>query len=87
MASGKMNPGWPTKASHRFLKKILGTAFKGKVEEDPKAFDMVSNVFKKAGGSWRGIFRGGSSNDIDLLKKVIRVAIKRGTLKKKSSLV
>ena len=87
MAAGKMHPGWPTLASHRFIKKILGTGFKGKVVEEPKSFETVSKVFKKAGGSWRGIFRGGSSKDVDLLKKVIRVAVKRGTLKRKSSLV
>lgn len=87
MSSSKINPLWPTKASHRFLKKILGTGFKGKVEEDGDKFDLLSRVFLRAGGSWRGIFKGGSSTDIDLLKKVIRVAIKRGTLKKKSRLV
>ena len=86
MAASKINPNWPTLAHHRFILKIVGTGFKGKVEESPKNFDLISRVFKKAGGSWRGIFMGGSSKDIDLLKKVIRVAVKRGSLKKKVGL-
>lgn len=87
MSADKIHPGWPTLASHRFIMKILTTGFKGKVVEEPKPFEIISKVFKKAGGSWSGIFKGGSSKDIDLLKKVIRVAIKRGTLKKKERLV
>lgn len=87
MSSSKMDPLWPTKASHRFIKKIIGTAFKGKVEETGDSFDLLSRVFTRAGGSWRGIFKGGSSRDIDLLKKVIRVAIKKNTLKKVKRLV
>ena len=70
----------PIRASHRFLRTLLSTGHKG-LEPRPEELDAVSRVFAKAGGSWRGVFHG-STDDIDLLKRVVGVAVKGGRITK-----
>ena len=77
-----LNPKSPVKASHRFLRKLLSITLSGKVEQVPSELDRVGRVFRKAGGSWEGIFKG-NPRDIDLLKRVLKVAYEKGHLTRK----
>ena len=77
-----MDPKTPVRADHRYIHKVIQTILGGKVLEIPSEFSRVSRVFSKAGGSWERIFDG-SIDDISLLKKVIKVAFKKGYLTKK----
>lgn len=77
-----LTPSWPTQADHRFMLTIAKMVLSGKIIPRPSEFDRVSRVFSKAGGSWRSIFHG-SSEDIELLKSVFKVAFKYGYLTKK----
>jgi len=43
----------------------------------------ISNVFRRLGGSWTGFFKG-SIDDVTLLKKVVRFAMKKGYVTKSS---
>ena len=74
-----LNPSVPIKASHRFLKKFLSVTLDGKVETVPSEFDRLSHVFRRAGGSWEGVFKG-SPDAFALLKKVVDVAYEKGYL-------
>ena len=80
---GATDPKTPVRADHRFIKRVLST-MKGQVVEIPGEFSRVSRVFSKAGGSWERLFLG-SAEDVELLRKVIKVAHKRGHLTKKRS--
>ena len=51
----------------------------GKVEQVPEEFDLISRVFREAGGSWAGIFNG-APKDMSLLKEVIKMAFKKQML-------
>lgn len=75
----------PPRADHRFIKYVLSSAFsKDHIRPDPKEFDKVSNVFGLVGGSWERLFKG-STRDIELLKKCIKIAIKKGVMSKMPS--
>ena len=70
----------PDRADYRKIRQILQTHFKKKrIETDPVAFDKVSSVFEKMGGSWKDLF-GGGMDAFDLLKRILKVAIKTGVL-------
>lgn len=75
-------PTWPVRADHRFLLKLAKITLKEGIEPKPSEFDRISRVFSKAGGSWKRVFHG-SSEDINLMKKVLKVALKHGYLTKK----
>jgi hypothetical protein len=77
-----MDPKNPVRADHRYLLKVIQTTLGGKVLEIPSEFSRVSRVFCKAGGSWGRVFNG-SIDDITLLKKVVKIAFKKGYLTKK----
>jgi hypothetical protein len=47
-----------------------------------EVYDRVVKVFDKAGGSWVGLFQG-SSDDLMLLKKILKIGIKQGVIPKK----
>ena len=79
---GAMDPKKPVRADHRFIKKMIQTSLDGKVVELPEEFDRISRVFSRAGGSWERVFRG-SVEDTVLLRKIIKLAYKRGYLTKK----
>jgi hypothetical protein len=57
---------------------------KAKVKPTPAELDRVSRVFCRSGGSWEQLFLG-SVDDLVLLKKVVKVAVKAGSLSKASS--
>ena len=79
---GVADPKTPTRADHRFIKRLLSTTLEGKVVEQPDEFDRISRVFSKAGGSWERIFHG-SVRDTVLLRQIIKLAYKKGYLTKK----
>lgn len=81
MSTG-LSPVDPVQADHRFIMRMTTLTVKDGVLPIPSEFDRVSRVFSKAGGSWKRIF-GGSIEDIELLKKVIKEAVKHGFLTKK----
>lgn len=80
---GSLDTKTPVRADHRFIHQLISVTLDGKVEEIPAEFDRVSRVFQKAGGSWMRLFRG-SPKDVSLLKKILKVAHKKGYLTKKS---
>ena len=74
----------PVRADHRVIAKMLALSSK-KVELHLDELEKVSRIFTKAGGSWERIFKG-SSKDLDLLRKVLKVAASKGVLTKKENL-
>lgn len=54
---------------------------KAKVKPQPDEFERVSSVFQRAGGSWEQVFLG-SVDDMVLLKKTLKVAVKSGVFSK-----
>jgi len=77
-----VDPRSPVRADHRFIKKLVVSTLEGKVEYVPEEFNLISDVFVKAGGSWQRIFMG-SPDDIQKLKKVMKAAFKKGHMTKK----
>lgn len=81
MAKG-ISPDDATRSDHRFIVYLLKTFMKKKkVLHDPKEFERVTSVFAKAGGSWERLFKG-SARDINLLRRVVRVAVEKGVISK-----
>lgn len=81
MAKGIM-PSDPPRADHRLLQYIVETFYGKKgVRSDPGEFDKVSNIFGLMGGSWERVFKG-SAKDINLLKKIVKIAIDKGVISK-----
>lgn len=79
MARGILNES-PSSADHRIIVYILDTFFKKKnVVHDPQEFDHVSRVFARAGGSWERLFKG-SASDVNLLRKIVKIALAGGHL-------
>lgn len=78
----EVDPRIPIRADHRFIKRLSVSTLEGKIEYVPDEFSYISQVFRKAGGSWERIFRG-SPDDIEKLKKVMKVAYDKGFLTKK----
>jgi hypothetical protein len=78
------DPQSPVRADYRFLKRLVEVTLQEKARPTPEEFDRVSRVFCSLGGSWERVFRG-SVPDIDLLKKVLKAAMKHGYLTKKES--
>lgn len=76
-----ITPTWPVQADHRFILKMMSMSFKDVVPIADE-FRRISRVFCKVGGSWERLFHG-SPDDVELLKKVLKVAYKQGYLTKK----
>lgn len=76
-----MSTSMPVRASYRQIESILKVSFKNCTEHRQEEYDKVCSVFKKAGGSWESLFQG-DPDSLVLLKKVIKLAIKNGTLTK-----
>ena len=75
-------PNDPPRADHRFLSYVMRTFFKDKkILNVPEEFDRVGRVFSRAGGSWERLFKG-SVKDINLLKRIVKIAIKKGLMSK-----
>jgi hypothetical protein len=64
------------RADFIFIKDLCG------VSPSVDALSVITSVFKKAGGSWEQVFKG-SVRDVQLLKKVLKVAIAKGLVKDK----
>lgn len=77
-----IDPTTPARADFRFIRELLGSAFKNKVEYVPIEFDRISRVFCRAGGSWERVYQG-SMKDLDLLKRIIKLAIDLGFMTRK----
>jgi len=77
-----LSPYTPVRSDHRMIRKVIGTMYGTKMVTKPSEYDQVSRVFVKAGGSWESLFRG-SPDDLQLLHKVIKIAVKKGYLTKK----
>jgi CMP-2-keto-3-deoxyoctulosonic acid synthetase len=76
-----LDPLKPSRADYRIIKKLMDSAFSGKVLHTVDGYDMVVRVFARAHGSWERLFLG-SSSDLGLLKKILKVAFKKGYLPK-----
>ena len=76
------NPKSPVRFDHRLIKKVLSTMDKVKVVAIPSEFSRVSRVFCKAGGSWERLQQG-SQEEVELLRRVIKVAYDKGYLTRK----
>jgi len=76
-----MSASSPVKANHRFLMTVATSLIGGgkSYSPTPDELDRVSTVFVRAGGSWARLF-GGSVDDVNLAKRVMRVAAKKGHL-------
>ena len=78
----RKTPTVPIRAYHRLMQTMVAMSHrKAKVQPLPEEFDRVSRVFEKAGGSWTGVFEG-AVEDMRLLKKTIKVAVKSGVFSK-----
>jgi len=77
-----VDPKTPLRADYRYLRRLISITLGGKVENVPSEYDHVCRVFAKAGGTWQRVF-GGSPKDIELLKKILKVALKKGYLTEK----
>ena len=76
-------PNDPSRADHRFIRYQLKEFLAKKpVQHNPSEYDHVSRVFARAGGSWERIFRG-SVRDIVLLRRILKIAIKKGFITKR----
>lgn len=78
----KLTPTSPKRADFRVIREVAGSILKNKVEYVPSEFEEISTVFMRAGGSWFRLFRG-SIEDIELLKRVIKVAYDKGYMTRK----
>lgn len=76
-----LNPRTPLRANHRFIRLVLNTMGEKSIVHIESEYDRVSRVFGKAGGSWAAVFQG-DIEQINLLKKVIKFAVKRGFITK-----
>lgn len=74
------SPTSPIRAHHRLLRSIAQTHFAG-TDPTPFELDRVAAVFARAGGSWQGCFEG-SAEDLNLLKKILKVAVAKGLVSK-----
>lgn len=78
-------PSDPSRADHRFIRYCLKNFIKGDVLQDPKEYARVSRAFARAGGSWERLFKG-SAEDVVLLRRILKLAVKHGVLSKEPSL-
>jgi hypothetical protein len=50
---------------------------KKKLDPTPEELDQAAKVFRLAGGSWERLYHG-STDDLTLLRRTIKVAVKKG---------
>lgn len=81
-----LTPKSPLQADTRFILKLMRIVAKKKANPTPSEVRTISNVFVKAGGSWEAVFQG-STADIGLLKRVIKIAVKKGFVTKREKWV
>lgn len=83
MKTAKVDPLKPSRADYRLIRKLLDSSFSGKVLHTEKSYALIVRVFQQGGGSWERLFLG-SADDMSLLKRVLKVAFKKGYLPKTS---
>lgn len=81
MRTAKLDPLKPSRADYRLIHRILESSFSGRVLHTNEGYEAIVAVFQRAGGSWEKVFLG-SSDDLGLLKKVVKVAVKNEILPK-----
>lgn len=71
-------------ADHILIKRLMKIQAKKGKKVDPKKkdFDKVSKTFSRLGGSWEKIFKG-DTQQMTLLKKIIKVGIEKELFTKK----
>jgi hypothetical protein len=74
----------PIKAHHLMLTSLLKSYKKERLRPTPDDLDKMASVFRKAGGSWERLYQG-SVDDMVLLKKVVKIAVKGGHVTKAPS--
>lgn len=74
----KRTPTSPVRAHHRLMRSMLSQIEK-KRDPTPEQLDRLADVFASMGGSWERVFKG-SGEDMVLLKKVLRVAVRKDIL-------
>jgi len=75
---GKRTPTNPSKAHHRYMRSLVKMAQnKKKLDPSPEELDQAAKVFHLAGGSWERLYHG-STEDLALLRRTIKVAVKKG---------
>lgn len=75
-------PTTPVRAHHRLMMSLVKSGHKkDKVSPTPKELNRVAEVFRLAGGSWERLFKG-SIEDMNLLKRTIKVAAGKGVFTK-----
>lgn len=77
--AAKSDPLKPSQADHRLIRNLLESSYAGEVLHTVEAYDLIVRVFQRAGGSWERLFLG-SSDDLGLLKRVVKVVFKQGYL-------
>lgn len=80
MSSTKDIKSLPCRADYRYIKDLISKFCKDAVHIRSE-YDQIISVYKKAGGSWKGVYKGNVS-DITLLKKVVKTAYKVGKITK-----
>lgn len=83
MRIAKQDPLKPSRSDYRLIHRILESTFSGSVIHTNEGYELVVAVFQRAGGSWEKLFLG-SSDDMALLKTVLKVAVKNGHIPKAS---
>jgi len=72
-----IQPSDPVRSDHRVIKNLLHTLGKdGQVLHLPDEYEWVIGAFQGLGGSWEAVTKG-SVEQVSLLKKIIKHAIKR----------
>jgi hypothetical protein len=68
-----------SQADHLYIRRLL--SMHGKVQHVRIEYDQIVSVFSTAGGSWERLFKG-NCEDVTLLKRVVKVAVKKGHVTK-----
>lgn len=76
----RQSPHSPLRSDYRMIRYLLSREGGG-IVHITREYDLIGDVFEKAGGSWVSLFSG-SPKDMDLLKKVIRAAVRGGFVTK-----
>jgi hypothetical protein len=72
----------PSAAAHQIIMKVLESSFGEEVVHIQKEYDHVVGAFEAGGGSWYRFHRG-SVEDIQLLKRLVKAAVKKGHISRR----
>ena len=65
----------PSRADYRLVRRLLAMLYGDAVRATPAEYGRVVRVYERAGGSWERLY-GGASDEVALLKRVLRAAYK-----------